>query len=135
MFIREIEVGWRDLDAHGRVPIHQLIRWMEETEYEFLRSRGLSVSMYDERGRYGFPRLSAEVKVGEVVPEVGDCLRVLLVVLNVDAKSLTYQFGIAFVGRGLVAEGIFHIACCRFPAGKLPYAILIPDEFLLRFQK
>ena len=36
---------------------------MEETEYAFLRSRGLRVVLEDQKGIIGFPRLSAQIEV------------------------------------------------------------------------
>lgn len=115
-------------------------RWMEETEYGFLRSRGLSVSLTDERGRYGFPRTRVELEVASAARR-GDHLKVVLWLGTTDGKRLNYRFQIerqSLERQGetntqeweLCARGQFVMACCRFPAEAMPYAIPIPERVL-----
>lgn len=100
---------------------------MEETEYAFLRSRGLCVVLYDERGTMGFPRLSANLTVNEPLA-FGQNVVVKLVLLDVDGKQVTYRFQIRRAESTEIAvEGQFVAACCRFPDGDVPYAILFPE--------
>lgn len=117
-------------------------RWMEETEYAFLRSRGLSVSLTDSRGRYGFPRTRVEWEVHSPARR-GDELRIGLWLGETDGKRLHYRFALdrramtsGSESRGSDWEasacGEFHLACCRFPPEALPYAIPIPDLVLER---
>ncbi len=102
---------------------------MEETEYAFLRSRDLSVVLYDERGTLGFPRLSAQIQIHQPL-KFGDQVIVKLELVDVDGKQVIYDFKIVTKDETLAVEGRFKAACCRFPDGKLPYAVLIPDAVI-----
>lgn len=120
-------VRWRDTDASGFAHMAAYITWMEETEYEFLRSRGLSVVLSDDRGQIGFPRLSSELKIHQPV-RFQQAIGVRLELTEMDGKRLSYRFQVACSDSGqLVASGAFSMACCRFPGDQLPYAILVPD--------
>ena len=99
---------------------------MEETEYAFLRSRGLSVVLYDELGTLGFPRLNAKIQIH--LPLVLDQnVTVQLRLLKIDGKQIVYDFSILDDDENLAVEGSFLVACCRFPENKPPYAILTPE--------
>lgn len=103
------------------------ITWMEETEYAFLRSRGLSVVLNDEKGRIGFPRVRSQIEIREPVI-LDDELVVSLRLGELDGKAISYHFETTRVADGaLVGVGQFTMACCRFPDAELPYAILIPE--------
>ena len=127
---RERRVRWADTDATGNATLPSLIRMMEETEYSFLRSRGLRVVLHDDRGIIGFPRLSASIQVHNSV-QFESQVRITLELVNVDGKEIHYQFSMVDEDETLVAEGRFEIATCRFPAGDWPYAILTP-EFVIK---
>lgn len=126
-----------DTDATGHPQLASWIRWMEETEYGFLRSLGLSVSMRDERGQFGFPRQRASVEILQGV-RFGDSLRVEAELGRISHKQIVWRFR-AWRQNGagsqpapdepqaLVARGEFLVACCRFPENQPPVAILIPD--------
>ena len=116
---------------------------MEETEYAFLRSRGLCVVLYDERGTLGFPRLSASLKIHQPLAfEARVTVRLRLT--EIDGKQITYEFEIVDEETGIVdpteivdetsqplaVEGRFQVACCRFPDDKPPFAILTPDHVI-----
>ncbi len=116
-----------DTDGSGTVHISALIRMMEETEYAFLRSRNLSVVLSDEKGILGFPRLSAGIQLYQSAGFDEDLL-VELNLLEIDGKQIVYQFEIAKLTGQQVASGEFRVACCRFPNGKPPYAILTPTN-------
>ncbi len=126
-FEYERAVRWRDTDASGFAQMAAYITWMEETEYEFLRSRNLSVVLSDEKGRIGFPRLTSEIEIAQSV-SFEQKLRVNLELTVMDGKRLGYDFKIhSSLKEQLVAKGKFTMACCRFPGDQLPYAILIPQ--------
>ena len=114
-----------DTDGWGTVHTGALIRMMEETEYAFLRSRNLSVVLSDEKGILGFPRLSAGIELFQSARFDEDLL-VELNLLEIDGKQIVYQFEITLLTGQKVANGRFRVACCRFPNGKPPYAILTP---------
>jgi YbgC/YbaW family acyl-CoA thioester hydrolase len=152
---RRVRVGWSDLDAAGRVTLSQFVRWMEETEYEFLRSRQLSVSLVDERGQFGFPRLNTQLEIAQW-PDFDEVLEVELNLRGVSPKQLDYDCciyrtaatetptqmsttdtsGVGTVcvpsANAPLARVRYQAACCRFPANHAPYAILIPDWVLDR---
>ena len=123
------KVRWSETDASGAVKFEAYVRMMEETEYAFLRSRGLRVVLEDERGIFGFPRLNVNVKVER--PAVFDeQLWITLELIHLDGKQIVYHFEVVDDDAQPVATGKFKVACCRFPAGELPYAILTPDFVL-----
>ena len=106
---------------------------MEETEYAFLRSRGLSVVLKDGKGTIGFPRVSVELKV--IQPAVlNEQIHTHLELLSVDFKSIQYHFELVNERAELIALGKFQVACCRFPDDKPPYAIIIPDFIMEALQ-
>ncbi len=126
---------WRvrsvDTDAGGFAHFSSYVKMMEETEYAFLRSRGLSVVLNDEKGILGFPRISADVQVVHPI-RFDDEVTVELSLVEMDGKQLVYDFVISMEATSqeetrLVAKGRFVVALCRFPAGQPPYAVLIPD--------
>lgn len=111
---------------------------MEETEYALLRRLGLSVSMRDARGQFGFPRLRVEVNAAHPA-RLDERLEVEAGIGQLSARMIVYQFAIRSLDRprelALVASGRFEVACCRFPRDAAPYAILIPDGFLGRLEQ
>jgi len=120
-------IRWADTDASGFVHFACYLKLMEETEYGFLRSRGLSVVLYDDRGTMGFPRLSAEIDVER--PLVFDeQVKVELELTSIDGKQIDYHFKIHDDRQRPVATGRFKVACCRFPDDAPPYAILTPES-------
>ena len=120
------EVRLVDTDGTGFAHFATYVRMMEETEYAFLRSRGLSVVLYDERGTMGFPRLSVQLEIHHPV-SVGELVEVTLQLVEIDGKQLRYEFDLVNATGLMAVEGRFQVACCRFPDGKPPFAILIPD--------
>ena len=101
---------------------------MEETEYDFLRSRGLNVVLYDDRGTMGFPRLSVQIEI--LNPAVFEQpVTVQLNLCEVDGKRVVYDFTIRDTDHPdqIIATGNFTVACCRFPDDAPPYAMLTPE--------
>ena len=129
----EREVRFVDTDVSGFAHCGAYIRMMEETEYAFLRSRGLSVVSQDELGTFGFPRLSSSLEIHEPLAFEQKVV-VTIDLTEIDGKQITYQFKIFALPKNLrenpAVEGKFVVACCRFPADKPPYAILTPDHII-----
>lgn len=140
-FERLVRVQEQDLDRIGLAIAPMYARWMEETEYGFLRSRDLSVSMTDARGRYGFPRTHVEWELQSAARR-DDELRVSLWLGKTDGKLLEYRFQIdrrpinSGIGEPATWEaccrGRFVMCCARFPAEAMPYAIPIPETVLAK---
>ena len=130
IFTRKHRVAFVDTDMAGLVHFTNILRYMEESEYAFLRSVGLSVTMTDERGRYGFPRLSVNcnyLKPARFEDELSTHVRVV----KNDGKRIQYAFSIVRDHDEVtLATGEFVVACCRFPGEKEPYPIPIPDRVL-----
>ena len=130
-FTRTHRVRWCETDASGFVHFANYIRMMEETEYAFLRSRDLSVVVSDQRGIIGFPRVTTEIQIESPV-SFDDELEIQMRVASNDGVKIEYRFEISR-DKVRIATGYFAVACCRFPPGEPPRAILIPDFILERF--
>ncbi len=119
-------VRFVDTDGWGFAHFSSYVRMMEETEYAFLRSRGLNVKLTDERGTMGFPRLHASLQVHQ--PLVFDeSVTVHLHLDQLDGKAIQYSFDLVDERNTVRITGKFQVALCRFPDNKPPYAILTPD--------
>lgn len=119
------EVRMVDTDASGFAHFSSYFRMMEEAEYGFLRSRGLSVVLKDERGTMGFPRINCGINIVRPL-HLGEQVYVNVSLLRTDGKRVVYQFEIVDGDDKLAVTGEFLAALCRFPDGKMPYAILFP---------
>lgn len=129
-FQRTRRVEFADNDQAGFVHFTNYLKYMEETEYAFLRSVGLNVVMRDEKGMLGFPRLAASCRYLKPARHDDD-LEISLAVKANDGKSLTYAFRISRSGEE-IAHGELQSACCRFPMEGDPYAIPLPENVLQR---
>lgn len=129
-FTAQRRVEFSDTDMAGFVHFTNYLRYMEETEYEFLRSLGLSVVMEDEKGTYGFPRRQAHCEY--LFPaRYHQLLQIDLEVTGNDGKLLRYDFKIQHEAT-LLATGYLETTCVRFPSEKSPYAMLLPEEVLVK---
>ena len=93
--------------------------------------------MTEGRGRFGFPRLKTEIDVWKTV-RFEDQLNVSLAIGDLSAKLIEYRFSIRrsnSESENPIARGRFEVACCRFPKDALPFAILIPESVLMRFEQ
>lgn len=121
-------IRWCETDLTGTVHFANYVRYMEETEYAFLRSIGLSVILSDSRGSLGFPRLKAQLDVKRPA-RFGERILIRLRLQSNDGKQLCYEFSLSVEEEEIVV-GRFDIAFCRFPVDSAPYAVLIPDWVL-----
>ena len=84
---------------------------MESAEVEFLRTRGLSVSLHWEGQRIGFPRVAASCDyLGPA--RFQDLLDVGVSIERIGSKSITYGFEFSKDGD-IVARGQVSSVCCR----------------------
>ena len=126
------QIRWVDTDTSGSVHPSAFVRLLEETEYGFLRSRGLSVILTDEKGLMGFPRLSASVTISQPL-FFDDEVDIEIRLVNVDGKVVEYDFEVTMANENnsddpqRVGGGYFKVAVCRFPPDDLPYAVLTPE--------
>jgi acyl-CoA thioesterase FadM len=123
-------VRWSESCATGEIHFCQWLRYCEEAEYAFLRTRGLGVMLSDEKGLIGFPRISFGLDILQTA-RPGDAIEVQLALQTNDGKQLGYALEVSRDGELLVAAR-YAVACCRFPPDAEPYAILIPEWVLAR---
>ena len=122
-------VEFADTDMAGMAHFTSFLHFMEEAEYAFLRSLGLSVMLGDEKGTIGFPRVSVQCNYHRPM-RFEEVVLVRLRVVRNDGKLLTHGFEVVR-GDTLLADGQITVACCRFPQdGSDPYAIPLP-QFVL----
>ena len=126
-FKRNWRIRFVDTDASGFAHYATYFRLMEETEYAFLRSRELSVVLYDQNGTLGFPRISAEVNVLRPL-RFDQSVEVHLKLVEIDGKQIVYVFDIVDESETTAVQGKFVAACCRFPDQMPPFAVLIPPK-------
>ena len=121
-------VEFNETDMAGIAHFTNYFKYMEEAEHEFLRSRGLSVVLDDEKGKLGFPKMAADCnyKRPAAYEEVIDTH---VVVRCDDGKSVQYDCTFTSSGE-VVAKGHLKVAFCRFPIDRPPYAIPITDEVM-----
>lgn len=137
-FQRRIVVRGAEIHSLGGIRLESAVRWFEETEYAFLRSRGLSVSMRDERGQFGFPRLTTEIEIHQTI-EPFSALEISLWLADLSPKQLAYHFQamhpLSDGEKAIIASCRYTAACCRFPPNQFPYPILIPDWVFLQLSR
>ncbi len=115
---------FRDTDAAGIAHFSVFFTYMEEVEHEFLRSRGLSVVVFDDEGELGWPRVRAECDFKKPV-RFEDVVQVELEIARLGERSVTYR--VRFTRDGdEIAIGSITAACCRLDPGRQPRAIPIP---------
>ena len=121
-------VQFGDTDLAGFVHFPNYLKYMEEVEYEFLRSVGLDVILYDERGSLGFPRVESHCQYLSPA-RYGQIIDIQMTVVSNNGKRIEYEHELR-VGDRPVAKGKICVACCRFPIDKDPYPIPVPDNIL-----
>src|SRR5919108_5423953 len=84
-------IEFADTDMAGIVHFANFFRFMEAAEQEFLRSRGLSVSMVWEGEAIGFPRVGASCDYLRPA-RFEDVLDVAVILDSIGRKSVTYVF-------------------------------------------
>jgi acyl-CoA thioester hydrolase len=104
-------IEFADTDMAGMVHFANFFRFMESAEVEFLRSRGLSVSLPWEGQRIGFPRVSAACDYLKPA-RFQDLLDVAVSIERIGSKSVTYGFEFTKDGAA-VARGQVCSVCCR----------------------
>lgn len=118
-------VEFADTDMAGIAHFSNFFRWMESAEVDFLRSRGLSVSLTWEGEKIGFPRVSATCDYLRPV-RFEDIIEVEVTVERLGRKSATYLFEFFHKGEP-VARGRVTSVCCRLASGDRLEGIEIPE--------
>jgi len=104
-------IEFADTDMAGIVHFANFFRFMESAEVEFLRARGLTVSLTWEGQRIGFPRVSASCDFLRPAT-FQDVLDVAVRIQSIGQKSVTYSFEFSKAGE-VIARGQVTSVCCR----------------------
>jgi len=126
-------IEFADTDMAGIVHFANFFRFMEAAEQEFLRSRGLSVSMDWNGEAIGFPRVSATCDYFKPA-QFEDLLNVSVRVEKVGRKSVTYTIEFHRDGE-LLARGQVSSVCCRVLGERKLEAMEIPRAFRQRLEQ
>ena len=121
-------IEFSETDLAGFAHFSSYLKYMEETEHAFLRTRGLAAALQDEKGTLGFPKVTASCNY--LIPATyDDLLEINMTVRCKDGKLLVYDYGFGCRSQK-VATGQLRVACCRFPGERRPYAVPVPDDVL-----
>jgi YbgC/YbaW family acyl-CoA thioester hydrolase len=126
-FVVRRRVEFAETDMAGMMHFSNFLRFMEQAEQDYVRSRGLSPLWESADGSYGFPRVSAQCDYLKPV-KFAEILDIEVRLEQVGSKSITYGFEFRS-GDQLVAKGKMSSVCCRvLPGGKVE-SIAIPQEY------
>ena len=125
-------IEFADTDMAGIVHFANFFRFMEAAEVEFLRSRGLSVSMPWDGGRIGFPRVAASCDFVRPVT-FQDVVDVAVSIVKIGRKSVTYGFEFSKDGE-VVARGQVSSVCCRVHPDHTLESMEIPPTFRAKLE-
>lgn len=127
-FVTHRRVAFSETDMAGIVHFANFYRWMEETEHEFFRSRGLRIMEQQADGTYiGWPRVSATCHY-EAPAHYEDEIEARLLVERVGYKSLTFLIEF-WLGDKRLAYGRMKTACCICRANGTLQSIEIPANY------
>ncbi|MCI0685292.1 MAG: acyl-CoA thioesterase [Gemmataceae bacterium] len=125
-------VEFCDTDMAGIAHFANFFRWMEAAECDFLRSRGLSVTIDWEGQTLAFPRVAAACDYVQPA-RFQDVLDIDVTIDRIGGKSVTFAF--SFSCRGVkLAGGKVTSACCRATDDERLEAIPIPASYRARLE-
>src|SRR5438445_3441025 len=125
-------IEFADTDMAGIVHFANFFRFMEAAEVEFLRSRGLSVSLPWEGEHIGFPRVAASCDYLRPVT-FEDLMDVAVSIERLGSKSVTYSFEFSKDGQ-VIARGQVSSVCCRILDDHKMESMTIPASFRARIE-
>lgn len=125
-------VEFCDTDMAGIVHFSNFFRYMEAAEVDFLRQRGLSVTLEWEGRKLGFPRVSATCDYIRPA-HFQEVLDIAVTCERIGQKSVTYAFEFSREGE-ILARGKVTSVCCQIgPAGW--EGITIPSTLRTRLEE
>lgn len=128
----ERRVEFADTDMAGIAHFTSLLRYMEEAEHAFLRSRGLSLFQPLADGMASWPRRSVHADFLSPA-RMGDVLTIAVIPRQVGRRSVTWEFRISCQGRP-VATGQTVSVFCRIRPEPVE-AVAIPADVAARLQQ
>jgi YbgC/YbaW family acyl-CoA thioester hydrolase len=120
-------IEFADTDMAGIVHFANFFRFMEAAEVEFLRARGLSVTLPWDGLRIGFPRVAASCDYLKPA-RFEDLLDVTVRLARIGRKSVTYAFEFSKDGE-VLARGQVSSVCCRVQDDHQLESIDIPPRY------
>jgi len=126
-------VEFHETDTAQIVHFSNFFRYMESAEVEFLRSRGLSVTMPWDGEHIGLPRVSATCDFFKPI-RFDEEFEVAVTIERLGNKSVTYGFEFTR-GSEVLAKGKVTSVCCRVgPANELE-PIPIPAGYRAKLEE
>jgi acyl-CoA thioester hydrolase len=126
-------VEFHETDMANMVHFSNFFRYMESAEVEFLRARGLSVTMPWEGEKIGFPRVSATCDYFKPV-RFQELVDITVTIERLGEKSVTYGFEFTRGGE-VVARGKVTSVCCRVGPNHQLEPVEIPPRYRERLQE
>jgi len=120
-------VEFHETDSAGIVHFSNFFRYMESAEVEFLRSRGLSVTMPWDGEKIGLPRVSATCDFFKPI-RFDEDFEIAVTIVRLGTKSVTYGFEFT-KGNEVVARGKVASVCCRVREDNSLEPIPIPPGY------
>ena len=126
-------VEFHETDSAGIVHFSNFFRYMESAEVEFLRSRGLSVTMPWDGEHIGLPRVSATCDFFKPI-RFDEEFEVAVTIERLGNKSVTYGFEFTR-GSEVLAKGKVTSVCCRVGPHNELEPIPIPAEYRAKLEE
>ena len=125
-------IEFADTDMAGIVHFSNFFRFMEAAEVEFLRARGISVSLAWDGQKIGFPRVSATCDYTKPA-RFEDLLDVSVQLANVGRKSVTFTFEFSKDGQTIARGQVSSVCCLVLPEHGIE-SIEIPASYRARLE-
>lgn len=122
---RRVEFG--DTDMAGIMHFSNFFRFMEVAETDFLLTRGLCVSWYENGVKWGFPRVSAACDYQKPA-RFRDVLTIAVTVEKIGKKSVSYRFDFTNQRGESLAVGRITAVFCRSTSADHIEALDIPPD-------
>lgn len=126
VFITRRRVEFGDTDMAGIVHFSNFFRYMEVAETDFLHSRGMTVSWFENGQKIGFPRVSASCDFRKPA-KFEDILEIQVTLEEIGRKSLKYRFDFR-IGTEEIAVGRITSVFCRSTPDRGLESLEISDE-------
>jgi acyl-CoA thioester hydrolase len=126
-------VEFHETDTAQIVHFSNFFRYMESAEVEFLRSRGLSVTMPWDGEHIGLPRVSATCDSFKPI-RFDEEFEVAVTIERLGNKSVTYGFEFTR-GSEVLAKGKVTSVCCRVGPHNELEPIPIPAEYRAKLEE
>lgn len=126
-FVIRRRVEFADTDMAGMMHFSNYLRFMEQAEQDYVRSRGLRPMWTTSEGSFGFPRVSAACDFLRPA-KFEEILEVEVRVGQVGQKSVTYEFEFRQAGT-VIARGRMSSVYCRVAPNGDVESLPIPLEY------